>query len=249
VFLCTRHNHARPEKPRAAFTLIELLVVIAIIAILAALLLPALAKARTSAQQTQCKSNLKELALALLSYATDNQGRFVQDTDTNRWPAELYNDYGRNTNVLTCPTDLGRGVPTTDGSAGGDPTDNALRSYIMNGWNEILGYGATRFGYMKESELIHPAETIVAGEKSHAQGDFWMDYLEDGDNLVDKVQHGMHGATQPSKSGGHNDACADGGVRYFGFGRDISPLDWWFVLDQNRASSQYTTSLLPLIQP
>src|SRR5437762_9386608 len=69
-----RHSFRRWNKtplPGSGFTLIELLVVIAVIAILAALLLTALAKAKASAQCAACKSNLRQLGIALTMYLGD----------------------------------------------------------------------------------------------------------------------------------------------------------------------------------
>src|SRR5947207_3320641 len=96
--------------PAPGFTLIELLVVIAIIAILAAMLLPALARAKESANRTKCMSNLKQMQLALKIYVDDNRGLFPVRSDIVRWPTELLGIY-RNTNLLACPTDLQRGIP------------------------------------------------------------------------------------------------------------------------------------------
>jgi len=73
-------------RERTGFTLIELLVVIAIIAILAALLLPALSKAKEQGRSVACKSNMRQITLAMIMYADDN-------SDYIPWPGEVDRDW------------------------------------------------------------------------------------------------------------------------------------------------------------
>ncbi len=97
------------NSERAAFTLIELLVVIAIIAVLAALLLPGLAAGQSKARKTACLSNLRQVGIAVIGYATDSNGNIPYGPKAGAFtsPLNFYPSTGAPTSLIS----LGSGAP------------------------------------------------------------------------------------------------------------------------------------------
>jgi prepilin-type N-terminal cleavage/methylation domain-containing protein len=113
---------------RRGFTLIELLVVIAIIAILAAILFPVFAKAREKARQASCESNLKQIAIAAISYAQDYDENGPNYGSMGRWYAAGEGCGGQKCGMATYyASDINGG-----GGANGGSLGEVLYPYVKN---------------------------------------------------------------------------------------------------------------------
>ena len=237
------------RQGQLAFTLIELLVVIAIIAILAAMLLPALSKAKESGRRIFCLNNLTQLSVASKLYVDDNQGTYPPRYYADRWPDKFYDNYAHNTNVLRCPSD-GMATHQIPATVPGAPNvaDGAARSYFINGWNDFyydpydpntntmtqaqfLGQymnGSWPYG-MKETCITLPSNTLLFGEKYATNEDFYMDLEEEGGNDLDRANPTAHGP-------GANFAIFDGSARFFKDPQSTSPFNLWAVTAAGRTT-------------
>ena len=263
----------QPSIKESAFTLIELLVVIAIIAILAAMLLPALARAKEAGKRISCLNSLRQLSIASQLYAGDSQGYFPPRSGTSRWPNVFYDDYGKNVKMLLCPSDVtdpnfvdplsGQPNPAPE-TVGFSPSNNVAdatqRSYLINGWND---YFDDKYGHpgwptletemvtngigMRQTDIIYPSDTVALGEKRYDHGDFYMDILEgSGNDFSGVLEQSRHDSRGPeTATGGSNFAMADGSARFIKYGYSCWPVHMWCIADTNRTYYAFKSPGMP----
>lgn len=182
-----RHYQRNDPYSISGFTLIELLVVIAVIAVLAAMLLPALKSVRESARSIECQNNQRQLTLALISYAEQEDGRLPSSYDSNFVPAKTWMDFIMQDSEIAYNINLSKTskqyfCPSTGRARGlgvaytGLNVDYGANKYLMPIIYAALGnkstYGMALVGISKSSSAVLIGES--AGLLGWQDSDFRM---------------------------------------------------------------------------
>ncbi len=195
---------------RKGFTLIELLVVIAVIALLIAILVPVLRSAREQAQRVVCLSNLRQLTLAWVAYADDNDGKLVSSSWAARPPRSIETGtlwpYLRDLDIYRCPSPGMYSIVTAaNGSFYVEGT------YLQDSGVQKLGIrvGKTVLRMTKLTDIISPgaAQRAVFIDAFPAGYDFYVYYLY--------PKWSVGGLPPIHHSGGVTLSMADGHAEYW----------------------------------